>query len=299
MRFLQGEKTKTINMHHSNTKQFSEIVALDVRLALTEDVGPGDATAELISQTQSCHARLICREPAILCGRPWFDAVFAAMDDKISITWHYQDGDKVGADSLLCELHGLARAIITGERCALNFLQTLSGTATLANHYAERVADLPTTLLDTRKTIPGLRQAQKYAVKTGGCDNHRFGLYDAILIKENHLIAAGSIENAMKLLAQTHPELPIEMEVESLEEMDAAINAGIKRVLLDNFSLSQLKAAVAKKPADVKLESSGNIDLDTVRDVALTGVDYISIGGLTKNVTAIDLSLRLTLSGLN
>lgn len=282
-------------MHQSNIRQLNEIIALDVRLALTEDVGPGDVTAALIADTQQCQAHLICREPAILCGRPWFDAVFAALDSNISINWHFDDGDHIDSDDLLCELHGPARAIVTGERSALNFLQTLSGTATLAQRYAQKVADLPTTLLDTRKTIPGLRYAQKYAVKTGGCDNHRFGLYDAILIKENHLIAAGSIENAVNLLAATHPELSIEMEVESLQEMDRAINAGIKRLLLDNFSLDQLKTAVAKKPKDVELESSGNVDLDTVRDIALTGVDYISIGALTKHVTAIDLSMRLSL----
>ncbi|MBL1292241.1 MAG: carboxylating nicotinate-nucleotide diphosphorylase [Thiotrichales bacterium] len=275
--------------------QLNEIIALDVRLALTEDVGPGDATAALIADTQQCHAKLICREPAILCGLPWFDGVFAAMDDSINITWYFADGDAIAADSLLCELQGSARAIVTGERCALNFLQTLSGTATLAHRYAEQVSDLATTILDTRKTIPGLRYAQKYAVKIGGCDNHRFGLYDAILIKENHLIAAGSIENAVALLKESHPELSVEMEVESLEEMDKAINAGIKRLLLDNFNLDQLRAAVAKKPKDITLESSGNVDLSTVRDIALTGVDYISIGGLTKHVTAIDLSMRLTL----
>ncbi|MBL1432306.1 MAG: nicotinate-nucleotide diphosphorylase (carboxylating) [Gammaproteobacteria bacterium] len=282
-------------MHQFNTEQFNEIIALDVRLALTEDVGTGDVTAELIPEAQRCHARLLCREPAVLCGRPWFDAVFAAMDDSIAITWHYQDGDRIEADSLLCELRGPARAIITGERCALNFLQTLSGTATLASRYADQVVDLATILLDTRKTLPGLRFAQKYAVKTGGCNNHRFGLYDAILIKENHLIAAGSIEKAMILLEKTHPELSIEMEIESLDEMDSAISAGIKRLLLDNFSIDQLKAAVARKPSDVKLESSGNVDLDTVRDIALTGVDYISIGGLTKHLNAIDLSMRLVL----
>lgn len=282
-------------MSQENFEQLSEIIALDARLALTEDVGPGDATAALIPETQDCHAKLICREPAILCGQPWFDGVFAAMDKRITVTWHFADGDAIAADSLLCEIQGPARAIVTGERCALNFLQTLSGTATLANRYAEQVADLPTTILDTRKTIPGLRYAQKYAVKTGGCDNHRFGLYDAILIKENHLIAAGSIEKAVALLKASHPELSVEMEVESLEEMDKAIKAGIKRLLLDNFNLDQLRAAVAKKPDDVKLESSGNVDLDTVRDIALTGVDYISIGGLTKHVTAIDLSMRLTL----
>ncbi len=282
-------------MNQSNTKQFSEIIALDVRLALTEDVGTGDVSAALIPQSRRCHARLVCREPAVLCGRPWFDAVFAALDDTITITWHYQDGERVAAGGLLCELHGPARAMISGERCALNFLQTLSGTATLASRYADQVADLATTLLDTRKTIPGLRFAQKYAVKTGGCSNHRFGLYDAILIKENHLIAAGSIENAVALLAQTHPELPIEMEVESLAEMDSAIQAGIKHLLLDNFSLEQLKTAVNKKPSDVRLEASGNVTLETVRDIALTGVDSISIGNLTKNVQAIDLSMRLTL----
>jgi len=287
----------TIDMHPFNTERLNEIIALDVRLALTEDVGPGDATAVLIPDAQLCHAQLICREPAILCGRPWFDTVFSAMDNHIKITWHFDDGDKITANSLLCELYGSARAIITGERCALNFLQTLSGTATLAKRYAEKVADLPTTILDTRKTIPGLRYAQKYAVKTGGCDNHRFGLYDAILIKENHLIAAGSIDNAITLLEKTYSELSIEMEVESLDEMDSAINAGIKRLLLDNFTLDQLKAAVAKKPDEVKLEASGNVDLNTVRDIALTGVDYISIGGLTKHVTAIDLSMRLILEG--
>lgn len=286
-------------MPNPASPQFNELVALDVRLALTEDIGPGDVTADLIPEPQRCQAKVVCRESAILCGQPWFNAVFAAMDKDITINWRYNDGDRVTANALLCELEGPARPIISGERCALNFLQTLSGTATLARRYADQVSDLPVTLLDTRKTIPGLRTAQKYAVKTGGCANHRFGLYDAILIKENHLIAAGSIENAVSLLRQKHPDLAIEMEVESLAEMDAAIGAGIKRLLLDNFTIEQLKAAVARKPADVELESSGNVNLTTVREIALTGVDYISIGGLTKNLSAIDLSMRLTLCATN
>ena len=279
----------------SHTPQFSELVALDVRLALTEDVGPGDVTAELIPETQQCKAKVISRENAVLCGQAWFDAVFAAMSNEIIINWKKNDREKIEADDTLCEITGPARAIITAERCALNFLQTLSGTATLARQYADQVHDLPVTLLDTRKTIPGLRNAQKYAVKTGGCSNHRFGLYDAILIKENHLIAAGSIEKAVQTLSSQHPDLAIEMEVESLEEMDIAIKAGVKRLLLDNFSLEQLKTAVEKKPNDVELESSGNVSLETVREIAETGVDYISIGGLTKHVTAIDLSMRLTM----
>ncbi len=284
--------------HNHATSTFDELVALDVRLALTEDVGPGDATAELIPAGTQCKATVVSREKAVLCGQPWFDAVFSAMSQDIYIKWLQNDGDEVAANSVLCEIEGPARAAITAERSALNFLQTLSGTATLARQYANKVKDLPVTLLDTRKTIPGLRQAQKYAVKTGGCSNHRFGLYDAILIKENHLIAAGSIENAVQQIQGKYPDLLLEMEVESLEEMDQAIDAGIKRLLLDNFTLEQLKTAVARKPDDVELESSGNVSLETVRNIALTGVDYISIGGLTKHITAVDLSMRLKMENV-
>lgn len=280
-------------------EQFDEIVSLDVRLALTEDIGSGDISAELIASERHCRARVISRQPAVICGRPWFNRVFEQLSEYIDIVWHCEEGQQVAANSLLCELSGPARAMISGERCALNFLQTLSGTASKARRYAERVADLPVRLLDTRKTLPGLRIAQKYAVKAGGCHNHRFGLYDAILVKENHLIAAGSIANAVASLRKRHSRMAIEIEVESLDEMTQAIEAGIKRLLLDNFSLDQLKAAVAARPAGVALEFSGNVDLDNVREIALTGVDYISIGDLTKNVEAVDLSMRFDMEAIN
>jgi nicotinate-nucleotide pyrophosphorylase (carboxylating) len=266
-----------------------------VRAALAEDVGPGDITADLIPAGRPAQATVIAREPAVLCGMAWFNAVFAELDIRITVDWQARDGNHIKAGQSLCTLAGPARTILTGERTALNFLQTLSGTATLASRYAACVADLPVTLLDTRKTLPGLRAAQKYAVRTGGCSNHRHGLYDGILIKENHISAAGSIKQAVSNAAGLHPGILIEVEVERPEQIESSIAAGAGRLLLDNFSVSQLIDAVRQVDGRVPLEASGGVTLDNLREIALTGVDFISIGTLTKHVQAIDLSLRFAM----
>ncbi len=263
-----------------------------VRSALAEDIGSGDITAALVPPEQTAHATVVCREPAVLCGMAWFNAVFAELDTGIQVDWQVTDGTRLQAGQQLCSLSGPARHILSGERTALNFLQTLSGTATLARCYADAVADLPVRILDTRKTIPGLRLAQKYAVRIGGCDNHRIGLYDGILIKENHIAAAGSIKRAVQLARSTSPAIPVEVEVENSGQITAAIDAGADRLLLDNFSMAEMAAAVQLVAGRVQLEASGGITLENLRATALTGVDFISIGTLTKNVQAIDLSMR-------
>ncbi|HSH30416.1 MAG TPA: carboxylating nicotinate-nucleotide diphosphorylase [Thiohalobacter sp.] len=263
-----------------------------VRRALEEDVGGGDLTAALIPEDTGATARIISREPAVLCGQDWVNAVFAAVDDRIRIDWLAGDGDRVEPDQSLCRLQGPARGLLTGERAALNLLQTLSGTATLARRYADAVAGLPVVLLDTRKTLPGLRHAQKYAVRCGGCHNHRLGLYDGILIKENHIAAAGSIAAAVAQARRLHHRLPVEIEVEDLDQLEAAITAGADIVLLDNFDLARLREAVKLNLGRVRLEASGGVNLETVRAIAETGVDRISIGNLTKDVQAVDLSMR-------
>ena len=265
-----------------------------VRAALAEDIGSGDITAALIPPEQQAHATVICREPAVLCGMAWFNAVFAELDTTISVEWQARDGKRLQAGQQLCTLSGPARHILTGERTALNFLQTLSATATLARRYADEVADLPVRILDTRKTIPGLRLAQKYAVRTGGCDNHRLGLYDGILIKENHIAAAGSIREAVQQARSTSPGIHVEVEVETTAQITAAIAAGADRLLLDNFSHAAMAAAVQLVAGRARLEASGNITLENLRETALTGVDFISTGTLTKNIQAIDLSMRFS-----
>ena len=265
-----------------------------VREALAEDIGPGDITARLIPEDATAMATVFSREPAVLCGMAWFNAVFAELDSSIRINWETQDGNAVEKDQLLCTLAGPARPVLSGERCALNFLQTLSATATLSRRYADRVADLPVKILDTRKTIPGLRQAQKYAVRTGGCHNHRSGLYDGILIKENHITAAGSVQQAIDKARSGNPGMPIEIEVENTQQITAALEAGAERLLLDNFSLDALGEAVRQVAGSAELEASGGITLENVYDVAQTGIDYISIGSLTKNIQAIDLSMLFT-----
>jgi nicotinate-nucleotide pyrophosphorylase (carboxylating) len=268
-----------------------------VRSALSEDVGSGDITAHLIPESHSARASVICREPAVLCGMAWFNAVFAELDTRIRVDWHIHDGAQVGAGQHLCILQGPARAILTGERTALNFLQTLSGTATLARRYAEVVADLPVRILDTRKTLPGLRLAQKYAVRIGGCHNHRTGLYDGILIKENHIVAAGSIQQSIQQARSENPGMPVEIEVENESQIHQALQAGAERLLLDNFSLPELKQAVKLVDKRAELEASGGVTLGNLREIALSGVDFISIGSLTKNVRSIDLSMRFEKSG--
>ena len=265
-----------------------------VRRALAEDVGSGDVTAALIPEDAQATASVISREDAVLCGCDWFDAVFAELAERIQVQWKLRDGDLVQANQVLCELQGPARALLTGERVALNLLQTLSGTATLAARYAAAVAGLPVRILDTRKTLPGLRMEQKYAVRTGGCHNHRLGLYDGILIKENHIAAAGSIRAAVAAARALNTNLPVEVEVENLDELREGLSAGADILLLDNFSLELLRDAVSLNAGRAKLEASGGVTLDNVRRIAETGVDYVSTGALTKDVKAIDLSMRFT-----
>jgi nicotinate-nucleotide pyrophosphorylase (carboxylating) len=263
-----------------------------VRRALAEDVGDGDVTADLIAESARAEGGVVSRERAVLCGTAWFDEVFAQLDARVCVTWRATDGAQTAPDQQLCHLEGPARALLTGERTALNFLQGLSGTATLARRYAEAVSGTATRVLDTRKTIPGLRSAQKYAVRCGGCHNHRLGLYDAVLVKENHILAAGSIAAAITRSRAAHPTLPIEVEVEDLDELAQALEERADIVLLDNFSPDMVRAAVAAATGRAKLEVSGGLDLDSVRELARTGVDYISVGELTKNVRAVDLSMR-------
>jgi len=262
-----------------------------VRAALNEDIGKGDITAALIPRQQTAKAVVICRENAVVCGQAWFNAVFAELDSRITVHWLVRDGDTIEDKQTLCTLSGPARPLLTGERTALNFLQTLSGTATIARRYAETVADLPVRILDTRKTIPGLRQAQKYAIRVGGCNNHRSGLYDGILIKENHIAAAGSISKAVRDASTANPDVMVEVEVENDEQMHQALDAGADRLLLDNYSLAAMTTAVQVVAGRAELEASGGITLENLRETALTGVDFISIGTLTKDIYAIDLSM--------
>lgn len=263
-----------------------------VRTALAEDIGDGDVTAELIAPDVIGVADIVCRESAVLAGTAWFDEVFRQLDADCRIDWHKRDGESLAPDELTCTLSGSARALVTGERTALNFLQTLSGTATVTRHYAAQLAGTGTTLLDTRKTLPGLRSAQKYAVVCGGGRNHRIGLFDAILIKENHIEAAGSITAAITRMRAAHPGLNLEIEVESLDDARVALGSGADMLLLDNFSLDDLRAAVALTAGRIKLEASGGFESDGLRAVAETGVDFISVGALTKHVRATDFSMR-------
>ncbi len=260
--------------------------------ALDEDVGSGDISAELIDAKAWLETELLVREDAVLCGCDWFDEVFRQCDEKITTRWHARDGDRVTANSIVCEVSGPARGLLTAERSALNFLQTLSGTATLARSYADKIKHTKCKILDTRKTIPQLRIAQKYAVVCGGGSNHRIGLFDAFLIKENHLAASDGIINAVSRAREMHPDKFLEVEVESLDQLQQAIDAGVERTLLDNFSISELQQAVELNDGRIELEASGNIDQETLVEIAITGVDFISIGALTKNLRAIDFSLR-------
>ena len=272
-----------------NPEYITELVAL----ALEEDVGTGDITAGLISPDCEKQARVITREAGILCGSQFVDGVFRALDPKLEVTWHKRDGDQLAADDLLFTVVGNARAILTGERTALNFLQLLSGTASLAGQYARAVAGTGAKLLDTRKTVPGLRRAQKYAVTCGGCHNHRIGLFDAFLVKENHIEACGGIAPAVTRARELAPGKPVEVEVENLQELQQAIDAGADRIMLDNFDVEALRQAVGLNAGRSELEASGNMGLHNLRDVAETGVDFISIGALTKTVAPLDLSMRL------
>lgn len=264
-----------------------------VAAALAEDIGDGDITAALISQDAPADARVICREAGVICGTAWVDEVFRQIDENVKLGWQVSDGDQVAADTQLFELAGRARSLLTGERAALNFLQLLSGTATRCRNYADLVAGTGVRLLDTRKTIPGLRTAQKYAVTCGGCHNHRMGLFDAFLIKENHIKACGSIAAAVSSARRQAPGKAVEVEVESLAELDQALAADVDRVMLDNFSAEDLREAVKRRRGKTELEASGGITGENLRAVAETGVDYISIGALTKDAIALDLSMRL------
>ena len=277
-------------------KPDNSLIARQVAAALAEDIGGGDVTAVLVPVTQQVRAQIIAREPAVLCGTDWASETFRQLDPAVRLEWFAADGDALIAEQPLLKLHGSARPILTGERTALNFLQTLSATATAARRYVDAVAGTGCRILDTRKTLPGLRLAQKYAARCGGAQNHRLGLYDMVLIKENHIIAAGSIAAAIATARHTAPGLPVEVEVETLVEFDQALAAGADIIMLDELSLADMRTAVARRGArgsQAKLEASGSVTLATVREIALTGVDFISIGGITKHVQAVDLSLRV------
>ena len=270
------------------------IIENNVRTAIEEDVGINDYTAQLIHAEQQAEATIICREPAIICGIPWVEACFKQIAPNANIEWLVSEGDEVLANHLLCKITGNARQILSAERCALNFLQTLSATATVTKKYVDAIQGTHARIMDTRKTLPGLRSAQKYAVSVGGGLNQRLGLYDGILIKENHIAAAGSIQavlnEANTIAAGTN--LSVQIEVENLHELETALQAGAKLILLDNFDIPSLKKAVEINQKRAVLEASGGIDLNNVREIALTGIDRISIGSLTKNIEAIDLSMR-------
>jgi len=267
-----------------------------VSRALREDIGSGDVTARLIAPATRARARVLCREAAVICGTAWFDETFRQLDAAVQVRWQVADGERVAADTVLCELEGPARAILTGERTALNFLQLLSATATVTARYVQAVAGTACQILDTRKTLPGLRTAQKYAVLCGGGRNHRIGLYDLVLVKENHIAAAGSIAAAVAAARALSPGVPVEVETENLDEVAAALAARCDIIMLDDFALADLERAVALNRAALhpaRLEASGGVSLERIGAIAATGVDFISVGGLTKHVQAIDLSMRL------
>lgn len=268
------------------------VIEENVFIALKEDIGEGDITAELIPPDNISLATVISREACVFCGLDWFEECYRQLDPEILIDWCVDDGDRIAPEQVLCTISGNSQNLVSGERTALNFIQTLSATATLAARYADEVKDTGARVLDTRKTIPGLRMAQKYAVSCGGCENHRIGLYDAYLVKENHINACGGIARAVNEAQFRNPGIVVEVEVENMDELQAAITAGADRVLLDNFDLKQLEQAVALCKGKVITEASGNITLKNIHEVASTGVDYISIGALTKDIRAIDLSMR-------
>ncbi|MFC8751398.1 carboxylating nicotinate-nucleotide diphosphorylase [Pseudomonas oryzihabitans] len=280
-------------MSSATSADLAQVITENVAAALREDVGSGDLTAGLIPAHQQARARIITREAAVVAGTAWVDEVFRVLDPAVEVRWQVADGERVTPDQVLFELQGPARALLTGERSALNFLQLLSGTATRCRHYADLVQDTAVRLLDTRKTLPGLRRAQKYAVTCGGCYNHRVGLFDAFLIKENHIAACGGIAQAVATARQLAPGRPVEVEVENLQELEQALSAGADIVMLDELSLADMRTAVALTAGQAKLEASGGVNQDTLLGIAQTGVDYISIGTLTKDVKAIDLSMRV------
>lgn len=270
-------------------------IEANVRRALTEDIGSGDITAQLIPEERLAHATVITREAAVIAGTAWVDAVFRQLDPRVAVHWQVADGDRVQPNQPLLHLEGPARTLLSGERSALNFLQCLSGVATRVAHYVDLVKGTSVKLLDTRKTLPGLRLAQKYAVTCGGGHNHRIGLYDAFLIKENHIAACGGITQAINAAHRIAPGKPVEVEVENLDELQQALDAGADIIMLDELSLDDMRTAVTLTAGRAKLEASGGINDTTLRTIAETGVDYISIGTLTKDVRAVDLSMRLSL----
>ncbi|ARA79426.1 MULTISPECIES: carboxylating nicotinate-nucleotide diphosphorylase [Pseudomonas] len=270
-------------------------IEANVRRALLEDVGSGDITAQLIPAERLAKATIISRDAAVIAGTAWVDTVFRQLDPRVAVHWQVTDGDRVSPNQALFHLEGPARSLLTGERSALNFLQMLSGVATRAQYFADMVSGTQVKLLDTRKTLPGLRLAQKYAVTCGGCHNHRIGLYDAFLIKENHIAACGGIAQAVEAAHRIAPGKPVEVEVESLSELKQALDAGANIIMLDELSLDDMREAVRLTAGRARLEASGGINDDTLRVIAETGVDYISIGAMTKDVKAVDLSMRLSL----
>lgn len=284
---ISNMPTPTVSVHQSDIEE-------SVYEALKEDVGSGDITADLIPEDSFSLATVITREDCVFCGMDWFEEVYQQLDEEIFVEWNVQDGDSVSAGDAICSISGSTRSLLTGERTSLNFIQTLSATATIAKQYADAVADTDTIILDTRKTVPGLRLAQKYAVSCGGCQNHRLGLYDAILIKENHISACGSIKKAIESARFKNPELPIEIEVENLGEVEQAIAANADRLLLDNFDTKKIRQAIKLCGNKIPLEASGGITLDNVHEIAQTGIDYISVGSLTKDIRAIDLSMCIS-----
>lgn len=280
-------------MYPIDPNDLRQAIMANVKAALKEDVASGDINAALIAEHSVAHARVITRESAVICGVDWVNEVFHQLDPEVTLVWHVQDGDRVAADDTLVEIKGKARSLLTGERAALNFLQLLSATATRAAHFVAMLEDTGVNLLDTRKTLPGLRLAQKYAVTCGGGQSHRMGLYDAFLIKENHIMACGGIGAAVKAAHALAPGKQVEVETENLAELAEALEAGADVIMLDNFSLDDTRTAVASAAGRARLEASGNVNAETLRGIAETGVDYISMGTLTKDVTAIDLSMRL------
>ncbi len=279
-----------------NDINYFENLETTVSIALEEDIKTGDLTAGLIPEETQAEAYIVCREQAVICGRPWFDEVFRQVDPAIKIDWNCEEGEQVEADQCLCVIKGSARNILTAERTALNFLQTLSATATVTAQYVAQLQGSHTQLLDTRKTLPGLRLAQKYAVACGGGTNHRIGLFDAILIKENHIMAAGGILQAVSTAKQMHPEITVEVEAENLNEVQQALEAGADIIMLDNFSLEMMSQAVALVDRKAKLEVSGNVELSHLPQLIRTQVDFISTGAITKHIQAIDLSMRFSMS---
>ncbi|MDG1694674.1 MAG: carboxylating nicotinate-nucleotide diphosphorylase [Porticoccaceae bacterium] len=277
------------------SKCVAEDIPKCVARALAEDIGSGDISAQLIDANQLATGTVISREKALICGRPWVDEVFFQLDPAIVIDWHISEGDWVSENQTLFSISGNARVLLSGERCALNFLQTLSGTATTARHYAQLATNSQIRILDTRKTIPGLRLAQKYAIDIGGCSNHRIGLYDAFLIKENHIIACGGIANAVNKAKQMSPDKEIEVEVESLDELKQAVSAGADRVMLDNFTREQIIQIKAIDLGNTKIEVSGNVTEQSLSQYLDMPIDFISSGSLTKHIQAVDLSMRLSL----